>query len=158
MMAKIVRGNWIPKKLKKTKKVTFLAEKPSLHFPRNENLRKLGNFNVTNSDYCFQAYISKYIGKQIFITDMVKTEGSAGHDFTSDWQKDNKHKRRLKNELLMLNPQVVVCLSRKVEQLFTKEFPEYDTFYLHHPAHVWRYKKFEIWNREFKKLRALVNL
>lgn len=151
-MSKLVLGNWIPKNLPRARGIIFLAEKPSRNFVRNEKLRKLGNFNATKSDHKLQEYICKYLHHSIYITDMVKTEGVAGHDFILDWQNEPLHKKRFKQELHEFNVKMVVCLSRKVEKLFRLEFPNYKTFYVCHPAYVWRYKKFDIWNKQFNQL------
>ena len=151
-MPKLVSGNWIPKNLPKAYRIIFLAEKPSLHFSRNEGLRKSGNFNVTKSDHKLQEFIEKYLNKSVYITDMVKTEGVAGHDFVSDWHGEPSHKKRLEQELKELKVKTVVCLSRKVEKLFRQEFPGYKTLYINHPAYIYRYKKFSIWDEQFNQL------
>jgi hypothetical protein len=137
----ILEGQYLPKDNKQERRtdIVLIGEKPSEYFVKHPEKRYLGNYNVTGTDMRFQKYIRKYLG-QVYITDMVKTEGKAGADFESEWNNEPIHKQSLTQELQKINPAAVGALGRKVERLVKKEFGErYKIVYLIHPAAAFRY-------------------
>ncbi len=151
-------GNFIPPEEKEKYKIMFIGEKPSTYFIRKPQLRLLGNFNATSTCKALHCYLQKYGLGKIYITDMVKTEGKAGADFISEWRSRDIFKKCLEEEIKCYNPKIVVFISKDVEKLFNENFGELKIkkFRIDNPSYVYRYKKFEKWDKQFKKLIRLL--
>ncbi len=151
----MLNGQYIPtdNSGKRRTDIVLVGEKPSEYFVKHPDKRHLGNYNVTPTDIRFQTYIRKYLG-QVYITDMVKTEGKAGADFESEWKSEPLHKKLLQEELEKIKPQHIGALGRKVERLMKEEFREkYKIIYLVHPAAACRYpKQMAKWDEQFSQL------
>ncbi len=156
----IRRKNWLSGQFigaSSTARIIIIAEKPSLNFKKNPEKRSRGNFNSdSRADKLFGKYVSKFL-KGAYVTDMVKKEGLPGADFVAEWNEESQYKRILTAELRATNPKVVGLMSRKVEKLFNKEFPEYRerSIYISQPAYIVRYNKRTRWDRQFTQLRKL---
>lgn len=131
----------------------FIGEKPSGYFIKHPEKRNLGNFNATFQDKKLKEYVEKYLG-QVYITDMVKTEGEAGVDFETEWCENKIYKKILKKEIDEIKPEQIVFLSKKTESLFLKEFNLKSVKYnrIYHPSYVVRYNKYKKWEEQFKKI------
>ena len=153
-------GQYIPVDEKRKYKIMFIGEKPSNYFLRHPEERYLGNYNATNIDKKLRDQIKKYKLGKIYITDMVKTEGHAGADFEKEWHNKINCKKCLVDEIKIVKPRLFVAMSRKTEKLFKSEFPEYENkvIYIRHPAHVVRFRLFNLWNQQFKYLKTKLKL
>ena len=98
-----------------------------------------------------QEYVGKYLG-QVYITDMVQTEGPSGADFESEWRAEPEHKQRLISVLQKIGPQKIGALGRVVERLLKQEFPDYEVIYIVHPAATRYPKNLAKWDEQFKHL------
>jgi uracil-DNA glycosylase len=151
----MLNGQFLPKDNGQQRRtdIILIGEKPSEYFVKHPEKLYLGNYNVTPTDMLFQKYIRKYLG-QVYITDMVKTEGKAGVDFEPEWNADPAHKKYLEAELQRIRPKTIGALGRKVERLLKEEFgSQYKIVYLIHPAAAARYPKQRAkWDNQFKEL------
>src|SRR3989344_8354221 len=151
----ILEGQYIPKgnNIKRSSEVVFVGEKPSDYFLKHPKERNFGNYNNPKSktDMLLQEYVRKYLG-QVYITDMVKTEGVSGSDFKSEWYKDSVHKKRLEKEFEKIKPKIIVAMGRKVERLLGQEFPKYNIIYVVHPSATRYPKNFAKWSPQFEEI------
>ena len=147
-------GNLIPPEEKEKYKIIFIGEKPSRHFIKRPQLRPLGNFNATAICKALHYYLQKYKLGKIYITDMVKTEGEPGADFVQEWYSNNSFKKCLKEEIKYYKPKLIVFISKETEKLFNKSFRglEIKKFRIDNPSYIYRYNKFEKWDKQFKEL------
>ena len=60
-----------------------------------------------------------------YATDMVKQEGLPEANFKTEWYKEPLYKDVLSTEIKKLKPKAIGLMSKKVEELFNSEFPEY---------------------------------
>ena len=130
---------------------------------KHSEKRYLGNFNATCIDSCFQKQIRDYGLGQIYITDMVKTEGGAGSDFKKEWESNRRFKECLLDEIEIVKPKFIVCISGKTDELFRQEFekelPDIKILEkIYHPSYVFRWSKVDEWNDQFRKLLAEIGL
>ena len=151
----ILQGQYIPtdNKNKRINEVILIGEKPSDYFLKHPKEKHFGNYNNPRSraDICLQKYIKKYLG-QVYITDMVKTEGLSGANFEIEWHKEPIHKKYLLEELNKIKPRKIGAFGRKVEKLLKQEFPEYNINYLIHPSATRYPKNLTKWDKQFKQL------
>jgi len=138
----------------------FIGEKPSLYFKKHPEKKSLGNYNTdTPADKFFREYIKKFF-EVAYATDMVKQEGLPEANFKTEWYKEPLYKDVLSTEIKKLKPKAIGLMSKKVEELFNSEFPEYRKIatYISHPAYIVRYGKKSRWDQEFYDLKLLSNI
>lgn len=152
---KILEGQYIPtgNSEERNSNVILVGEKPSDYFLKHPEMRYLGNYNNPKSktDVRLQEYIKKYLG-QVYITDMVKTEGLSGADFVAEWGAEPMHKKLLLQEFDNKKPRIIVAMGRNVEKLLRKEFPQYNITYIVHPSATRYPKNLTKWGEQFKQV------
>ncbi|MDD5341388.1 MAG: uracil-DNA glycosylase family protein [Patescibacteria group bacterium] len=150
-------GQFIPTDERRKHKIMFIGEKPSDYFSKHPEKRYLGNYNATKIDEKFQKYIKKHKLGRVYITDMVKTEGLAGAKFEDEWCKDKNFKNCLIDEINFIKPKLVICISKKVENLFNTLNLGFCEKKIYHPSYVFRYNKFRAWDKQFKQIYKFFN-
>lgn len=151
-------GQFIPIDEKKIYKLIFIGEKPSDYFLKHPDKKYLGNYNATSVDKKLQIFLKKYELGQIYITDLVKNQGKSGADFMKEWRENNIFKKCLSDELSIINPDLVVLMSKKAECIFNQSFPNiFKTILIYHPSYVFRYAKYKQWQKQFEEIKRDIN-
>jgi len=147
-------GNFIPPEERKKYRIMFIGEKPARYFIKNPHLRHLGNYNATCNDIVFHYFLKKYKLGKIYVTDMVKTEGKPGADFIEEWKLNPIFKKCLSEEVKLINPKLIIFLSKKVEYLFNKEFNRLniEKMRIYSPAFICKSNKCHEWDKQFEDI------